>query len=149
MTGSLRTFRVDHFIKPSQDNIPPLPRYVSAEKQVGGTPISWTPGVNANLPLGSEILLGDKPEAIPRRVQLLLKDDEVKLSRAQLIAKYGGLPSDLANGYQKLSLTHPRSAGVPVASDHHREPYAQAAVVSGCAAQWERASGRRDRRIER
>jgi RHS repeat-associated protein len=31
--------------------------------------------------------------------------DEVKLSRADLIAKYGGSKSDLANGYQKLTLT--------------------------------------------
>ena len=38
------------------------------------------------MPIGSEILLGDKPEAIPRRVQLLLQDDEVKYTRAALIA---------------------------------------------------------------
>jgi YD repeat-containing protein len=103
--GSLKTFRVADFINPStQDNIPPLPRYVPLDKQVGGTPISWTPGINTNMPLGSEILLGDKPEAIPRRVQILLQDDEVKLSRTALIAKYQGSKTDLSNGYQKLTL---------------------------------------------
>jgi RHS repeat-associated protein len=103
--GSLRTFRIGDFIDPStQDNVPPLPRYVKFDKQVGGTPISWTPGVNALMPLGSEILLGDKPEAIPRRVQLLLQDDEVKYTRAALITKYGGSATQLANGYQKLSI---------------------------------------------
>ena len=106
LSGSLRTFRVDDFIKPStQDNVPPLPRYVPSSKQIGATAISWTPGINAQMPLGSEILIGDKPEAIPRRVQLLLKDDEVKITRANLIAKYAGSKVDLANGYQKLTLT--------------------------------------------
>jgi hypothetical protein len=103
--GSLKTFRVGDFINPStQDNIPPLPRYVPLDKQIGGTPISWTPGINTNMPIGSEILLGDKPEAIPRRVQILLQDDEVKLSRTALIAKYQGSKIDLSNAYQKLTL---------------------------------------------
>jgi hypothetical protein len=57
------------------------------------------------MPIGSEILRGDKPKAIPRRVQFLLQDDEVKLSRENLIAKYGGSSTGLPNGYQKLTLT--------------------------------------------
>jgi hypothetical protein len=41
MFGSLRTFRVNDFINPStQDNVPPLPRYVPPEKQIGATPTS-------------------------------------------------------------------------------------------------------------
>jgi RHS repeat-associated protein len=102
--GSLRTFRINDFINPSSQQVPPLPRYVPLEKQVGGTPISWTPGINALMPIGSELLLGDKPEAIPRRVQMLVQDDEVKLTRASLLAKYQGSASPLADGYQKLTL---------------------------------------------
>ncbi len=102
--GALKTFRIRDFIQPTQLDVADLPR-VALDKQVGGTPISWTPGINSLMPIGSEILLSDKPEAIPRRVQILLQDDDVKLSRAALITKYrGGTPIDLGNGYQKLTL---------------------------------------------
>jgi len=103
--GSIRTFRVSDFINPEpQPNIDPLPRVVPAGKQIGGSAISWTPGVNSGMPIGSEIVLGDKPEAIPRRIQILLQDDEVKYTRDSLKAKFGGSSTALANGYQKLTL---------------------------------------------
>ena len=63
-------FRINDFINPStQDDVPLASALRARYKQIGGTPISWTPGINAQMPIGSEILLGDKPEAIPRRVQ--------------------------------------------------------------------------------
>ncbi|MEA2163766.1 MAG: hypothetical protein QOK37_1893 [Thermoanaerobaculia bacterium] len=102
--GSLKTFRIRDFIEPTVLDVPALPR-VAFDKQRGGTPISWTPGINSLMPIGSEILLGDKPEAIPRRVQILLQDDEVKLSRDALAQRFGGgSGTDLGGGYRKYAL---------------------------------------------
>ena len=102
--GSIKTFRIADFIEPTVLDLPKLPR-VALDRQIGGTPISWTPGINSLMPIGSEILLGDKPEAIPRRVQILLQDDEVKLGREALAQRFGGgSGTDLGGGYRKYAL---------------------------------------------
>src|SRR5439155_4145600 len=86
--GWLRTFRVKDFIAAGGATVPPI----------STTTVSWRPGVNVGLPIGTTYtLLTDRPEAIPRKVQIALIDDtDEYATRAELDAALsvsGGTPN--------------------------------------------------------
>ena len=86
--GVLRTYRLSD-----------LPR------QVGSATVSWRPGINSNVPLGSETIVGDRPEATPRKLQIVLQDDELEFTPATLISAFSGSSVDLGGGFQKVTIT--------------------------------------------
>ena len=64
--GALRTFRMKDFIAGGNPVMP-----------ISSTIVSWRPGVNVGLPLGTDYtLLTDRPEATPRKIQIALIDDK-------------------------------------------------------------------------
>jgi len=65
MFGALRSYRVEAFTANSL-----------VDKAVGSTIVSWAPGASASLDLASGTILSDRAEAIPRKLRLLLQDDE-------------------------------------------------------------------------
>ncbi|HEX9161477.1 MAG TPA: Ig-like domain-containing protein, partial [Thermoanaerobaculia bacterium] len=73
----VQSFRIEDFI-----DLPPPP--VPALKPVGATNVAWRTGVNLGVPLGTDWLITDRPEAIPRKLQVLLQDAEQVVTRTQL-----------------------------------------------------------------
>lgn len=83
----LQSYRVEDFIDPPA----PLPDgSLPALAPTGGTNLAWRVGINSAVPIGTDILMTDRPEGIPRRVQVLLQDDETAQTRAQLEAIAAG-----------------------------------------------------------
>jgi RHS repeat-associated protein len=75
MFGVVQSYRLEDFLKPPTS--PPI-------VPVGGTVVSWRVGTTAGMPLGTQNIASDRPEAFPRRLQILLQDDEQQMTQAQL-----------------------------------------------------------------
>lgn len=70
-------FRVDELAPPpTTPPSPPPPRVVDESKRRGYAFISWAPGTSIGMGFSSATLLSDRAEAIPRKFQILLQDDE-------------------------------------------------------------------------
>ena len=107
--GSLHSYRLDDLLK-STDSTP--------VKQKSGAVTNWTLGYSSSLPLGTT-LLSDRPESIPRKLQILLQDDETTYdSRDEFKTRAGATETgSYANGVKKYSLS------VPFETDHDKNPY--------------------------
>ena len=68
--GVVQTYRIEDFVDPA-GGIPS-----STIAPTSGANVSWRLGINIGVPLGTDLLFTDRPEAIPRKVQVLLQDDE-------------------------------------------------------------------------
>jgi RHS repeat-associated protein len=76
-TGFLRSYRIEDFLKAgqsAQSECSQIPHVVCKAKS--SALISWRLGYSSSLGITSETFLSDRPESIPRKVQLLLQDDE-------------------------------------------------------------------------
>ena len=92
MFGVLRSYRVEDFV----DGTP---------KQISSGILSWAPGTTSTLPLGSEQILSDRPEGTPRKIRLLLQDDEQSFDRDTLKSAFAASNvTSLSGGYQKFDL---------------------------------------------
>lgn len=113
--GVIRAYTVDSFIDakqsgaldcsdPSKRPVPPLR---------GGMIVSYRPGFVESLPLstsGAELnsTLTTKPEAIPRKLQLLVQDDETPpMTTEELLSKFGGVASAVPgnDAFQRISIS--------------------------------------------
>ncbi len=68
--GVVQTYRLEDFTEP------PSGAPSSTIVPTAGANVSWRLGVNIGVPLGTDLLFTDRPEAIPRKVQVLLQDTE-------------------------------------------------------------------------
>jgi len=68
--GVLRSYRLEDFTAVAS-NSDPAQRIVTHRS---GATLSFAPGAAANMELASSTILSDRPEAIPRRLQVLLQD---------------------------------------------------------------------------
>ncbi|MEO8033986.1 MAG: Ig-like domain-containing protein, partial [Acidobacteriota bacterium] len=104
--GMLRTYRVEDFISPKNPGGLPVPTV----SHHGSSIICWRPGVNIGLPISTETTISDRPEALPRRLQLVTKDDSEPLGPNlkfdDLTKKYGGGGTTIGE-YKKVTLTIP------------------------------------------
>ena len=102
--GVIRTYRVADFISslPNPDPASPLKRMV--RREIAGATISWRPGTSTTLPLGLETTLSDRPEAIPRKMQIALQDAEDSYTLGALQAKFSGTLTNLGGGFSKLDI---------------------------------------------
>jgi len=81
--------------------------------------VCWIPGYSSGLDLGSDTVLSDRPEGLPRRLQLAVQDDEVAYDNlAALAAATGATVSDAGNGFKKaaVELRYQRSDTFPYLS---------------------------------
>ncbi|HEY8182174.1 MAG TPA: DUF6531 domain-containing protein, partial [Thermoanaerobaculia bacterium] len=92
--GVLRTYRLADFLAAQ-----------TVTHQVGAATVSWRPGINSNLPLGTETIVGDRAEATPRKLQIVLQDDELEYTVANLTSAFSGNAVDLGGGFRKISIT--------------------------------------------
>lgn len=77
--GVIRSYRVEDFLEASQTNL--CPEFPSAPANAlcrfhGAAIVSWNLGYSSGLPLSSAITISDRPEAIPRKIHILVQDDE-------------------------------------------------------------------------
>ncbi|MDQ6799900.1 MAG: DUF6531 domain-containing protein, partial [Acidobacteriota bacterium] len=91
--GVLRTYRLSDFLATQ-----------TVTHQIGAATVSWRPGINSNVPLGSETVVGDRPEATPRKLQIVLQDDELEYTSSTLTSAYSGNAIDLGGGFRKISI---------------------------------------------
>ena len=66
--GSLRAFRIEEMLAAGPNTLP---------AQTGGAVTNWALGYSSSIGLLSNTILSDRPESIPRKLQLLLQDDDV------------------------------------------------------------------------
>ncbi|HUJ15456.1 MAG TPA: DUF6531 domain-containing protein, partial [Thermoanaerobaculia bacterium] len=104
--GVLRTYRLSDFISASQGTV---------TRQVGAATVSWRPGINANIPIGTEIVLSDRPEATPRKLQIVLQDsgDDFAYGRDALVSAFSGNAADIGGGFQRLAIRIPGDRSSP------------------------------------
>ncbi len=97
MLTYLHSYRLEDFLPAT----PGTTRDVPTTRRVGSAMLSWRVGFTSSLPLGSSTaFLTDRPEAIPRKLQLAVIDNEQELTIAQL----GAPVATLANGFRKYNV---------------------------------------------
>ncbi|HEV8658189.1 MAG TPA: hypothetical protein VGS96_06140, partial [Thermoanaerobaculia bacterium] len=106
--GVVQSFRLEDFIDP------PLP--LKPIKPTGGTNVSWRVGVNVGMPLGTETLFTDRPEAIPRKLQVLVQDSEAPASRSTLLTGATNV-ANIGSGFIKFDV----DVTVPSALQYYKQ----------------------------
>ncbi|MCA1732490.1 MAG: hypothetical protein LC732_02685, partial [Acidobacteria bacterium] len=105
--GGIRTYRAEDFR--SVTSSPPA--------HVGAGIVSWAPGYQGSLGLASANVLVDRPEAIPRKLQILSQDaeigpfprDEFKMAAGVGITKIAEHP----DGFEEWAVTVPYDPALP------------------------------------
>ncbi|MFL6244945.1 MAG: Ig-like domain-containing protein [Thermoanaerobaculia bacterium] len=105
MFGFVRTYRLENFIP----DAPGTPKLVANDQVTSTALVCWRVGASAGLPLTTSYLtVSDRPEAIPRKIQVLLQDDEVKVDLEPLINPADPAapdPASIGNGFYKLTFS--------------------------------------------
>ncbi|HJQ41121.1 MAG TPA: Ig-like domain-containing protein [Thermoanaerobaculia bacterium] len=119
--GVLRTFRVEDFIKARNATTPTCLQTIKNTvcQQIGSTTLSQNIGTTYVAGLGSTLVTADRVEAIPRKVRIVVGDDQPEtLTREAFLTGYGnGAPacvngaSSCPNGMQKFNAKIPIATG--------------------------------------
>ncbi|HVR39063.1 MAG TPA: Ig-like domain-containing protein [Thermoanaerobaculia bacterium] len=110
MFGSVRSYRLEDFLPVS----PGTTRIVQGT--VSNAIVCWSIGASAGLPFAtSATIVSDRPEAIPRKLQVLLQDKEEKLDVTSLINPAPPLPPppQLPGGFARIQITVPAESAIP------------------------------------
>ncbi|HVR43605.1 MAG TPA: hypothetical protein VMS56_09180 [Thermoanaerobaculia bacterium] len=102
--GVLRTFRLEQFLPAPGSAAPAI-----VQQPVGSGMVSWVPGYSSSLPLASAVVLSDRAEAIPRKLQVLSQDvegeglilEEFKTGSGESVTKI----ADLSGGFEELTVS--------------------------------------------
>jgi len=105
--GGLRTYRAEDFRSSTSD--PPA--------HIGAAIVSWAPGYQGALGLAGSTVLSDRPEAIPRKLQILTQDadigpfprDEFATSAGVSVTKIAEHP----DGFDEVSVSVPHDSSLP------------------------------------
>jgi RHS repeat-associated protein len=80
--GFIQSYRLDDFVKPcdppgapDDPNKPPCPFPVTPKSS---TIVSWAPGYGSNVDIATDKVLSDRPEGIPRKLQIAVQDNDVR-----------------------------------------------------------------------
>ncbi len=117
VTGFIRSYRVEDFVKAkdasSSDCGAFSPHAVC--KATSSALVSWTLGYSSTLGLASNTFLSDRPESIPRKLQVLVQDDDEAYDGLAEFKEKGHATEvkTFANGMKQLSLTLARDASIP------------------------------------
>jgi hypothetical protein len=104
MMGVVRTFRLEDF----HGNLDVEHR--------GATSVSFNPGTAAALNIASRVIASDRPEAIPRRIQVLVSDREVPYqNRADFKTSGGATVSSVMGDFEELRVEIPFNPSLPYA----------------------------------
>ena len=115
-TGFLRSYRVEDFLKAGESTdseCSDLPHVVCKAKS--SALISWRLGYSSSLGVNSETFLSDRPESIPRKVQVLLQDDEQSYDGLEAFKNATGATEgrSFANGVKELTVSIARDGNNP------------------------------------
>ncbi len=103
--GALQSFRLESMLPMSATGDTKV-----VTTPVGGAIVSIAPGYSSSLPLTSGPLLSDRAEAIPRKLQILLQDDDETFpDLATLLEKYPATTQNEGD-FKRLTLRIPRTA---------------------------------------
>ena len=107
--GSLHSYRLEDLVGANGGTV----------SQKGATITNWTLGYSSSLGLYSNTILSDRPESIPRKLQLLLKDDDQTYNGRDAFKNATGAAEggNYANGVKKYSVT------IPITPDTTTYPY--------------------------
>ncbi|MGH9456668.1 MAG: hypothetical protein ACRD2J_03400, partial [Thermoanaerobaculia bacterium] len=110
--GVMRSFRLEQFLRQQGATAPHV-----VSEQIAGGQVSWAPGYSASLPPSTVAVLSDRPEAIPRKIQVLVQDDEGEpLDLAAFKEVWAGLITDvqpLGGGFEQITMAIPIDGTLP------------------------------------
>ncbi|HEX7708965.1 MAG TPA: Ig-like domain-containing protein [Thermoanaerobaculia bacterium] len=107
--GVLRTYRLEDFLPVS----PGVTREVT---QRANALVSWSPGAASAMGLASSLVLGDRPEALPRKLQILLQDDEAAYDSREAFRTAVGASATNHGEFQVLTASFARHESFPYAT---------------------------------
>src|SRR5581483_6235785 len=108
--GFLQSYRLDDFLGSEASPKTAQPRAASF--------VSWVPGYSSGSDLSSEVVLSDRPEGLPRRLQIAVQDTDLRYdnltSFTAALASFNAIASTSDAGtFKKLRVTIPRENGFP------------------------------------
>jgi hypothetical protein len=110
--GSIQSFRLEDFL--------PTPQSAGTTREVpvrAGATVSWFPGASAGLGIDSRVIAGDRPEAIPRKIQILLQDNDAAFdSRAAFKAGAGATSTSTSGELEVMNVDLARDADLAYAT---------------------------------
>jgi len=107
--GSLASYRLEDLVAANG----------GTASQKGASVTNWTLGYSSSIGLISNTILSDRPESIPRKLQVLLQDDDKIYNGRDAFKNATGATESgttYANGIKKYSVTIPFDANVPYLS---------------------------------
>jgi RHS repeat-associated protein len=104
MMGVVRSFRIEDFTKGNLD----------VQHRGAGT-VSFVPGAAAAMNIASRIIASDRPEAIPRKLQVLVQDREVAYEDREELKDAGAVVTKVTGDLEELRLEVPFHPGNPYA----------------------------------
>jgi RHS repeat-associated protein len=106
MMGVVRSFRLEDFLGAGASDVP----------LKSGASVSYNPGTAAALNIASRVIASDRPEAIPRKLQVLVQDREVPdLDREKLKTLYAATVSATVGDLERLRFQSPFDGTRPYA----------------------------------
>jgi RHS repeat-associated protein len=81
--GFIQSYRLDDFVKPCDPpggpaSTPPKPPCPNLVTPRSSTTVSWAPGYGSNVDIATDKVLSDRPEGIPRKLQIAVQDNDVR-----------------------------------------------------------------------
>ncbi|HEX2835651.1 MAG TPA: Ig-like domain-containing protein, partial [Thermoanaerobaculia bacterium] len=108
--GILRTFRVENFLPTPQGD-------VRVATHVSNALLTWLPGTSAILGINTRAVESNQPEALPRKVQVLVQDNDITYdSRAEFIGGTGATQTQVYGEFAQYRIEIPRQADFPYAT---------------------------------
>lgn len=114
--GFIRSYRLSDFINPLPNPDTSSPFNNIVRHQVSEATVSWVPGAGTTIAEGGQTTLSDRPEGIPRKLQLSLNDSEVTYKPADLAKAFSGTTTNLGGGFVKLTIIVPDDPTLPYLS---------------------------------
>jgi RHS repeat-associated protein len=105
--GFIQSFRIDDFYACSSTTEPCQVRAKSASV------VSWAPGYGSNVDIATDTALSDRPEGIPRKLQIAVQDSDnnVRYNRSEFMTAYTVLEQQDIGTFKKLKVRIDKESG--------------------------------------